>query len=78
MVSVLYPGYRKPAMNGDAMSESIKLSHLWERKMEMEGLGPSGLGARLDGLAALLGPQKPRKPKLHARPKVQSRIWFSV
>ena len=46
MVSVLYPGYRKPAMNGDAMSESFKLSHRWERKMEMEGLAPSGLLAR--------------------------------
>jgi hypothetical protein len=55
MVSVLYPGYRKPAMNGDAMSESFKLSHRWERKMEMERLGPSGLGARLDGLAANRG-----------------------
>jgi hypothetical protein len=53
MVSGLYPGYRKPAMNGAAMGESSKLSHRWERKMEMEGLGPSGLGARLDGFVAI-------------------------
>ena len=40
-------------MNGAAMGESSKLSHRWERKMEMEGLGPSGLGARLDGFVAI-------------------------
>jgi len=29
-------------------------------------------------VSVVLGPQKPRKPKLHARPKAQRSMWFSV